>query len=310
MNTGPTAPGATPHRSAQFVDRSRCIACASTRLNELSSGAFDEGAVGDFLRADPWGEDPMPFLAGARWRYVRCADCGQAFHLHVLDAEWSERRFSRWMSQEAIESFERRSRTPQGLLDRAAGMTAHVLRLEALTRARRDGAVRLLDFGCGHGEFVALCNLYGFQAVGVDRSPARRRHALVPIVGDLDAVTGPFDAVTLFEVLEHLDRPREMLERLALLLRPGAVLVLETPNCEGVTGIRTYDDYLKIHPLEHINGFTPDTLRQIAQRVGFDPIAKPVAHVTMDPLRVAKTEARRLLGRLLAPTTQQYFRKR
>jgi hypothetical protein len=69
-------------------------------------------------------------------------------------------------------------------------------------------------------------------------------------------------------------------------------------------------DYECIHPLQHINGFTPATLRSMAERMGFESTAKPLSHVTSSPIKAAKTEARRVLGPMLRPTTQQYFRLR
>jgi hypothetical protein len=52
---------------------------------------------------------------------------------------------------------------------------------------------------------------------------------------------------------------------------------------------------------------TPETMRSIAERHGFKAVSKPVSHVTASPVKVAKTEARRRLGKVLKPTTQQYF---
>ena len=90
------------------------------------------------------------------------------------------------------------------------------------------------------------------------------------------------------------------------MLHPGGIVVLETPNCEGITGITsdpvTYD---LIHPLEHINAFTPDTLRRIAQNAGLTPMSKPFAIVATDVKRAAKD----LAAPLKRPTTRQYFRR-
>lgn len=295
---------------AELVDRPACVACGSGNLVELSSGEYDKGAVGDFLRADPWGEDPMPFLAGLRWCFVRCVACGQAFHRRILSPEWNERRFSKWMSLEAIQTFEAAVDTPQRHFAKASLHVAHALRLEVLTRAARGvRPVRLLDFGCGNGEFVAMCNLHGFDAVGVDRSTARQSNSLVPIHAELDEVSGPFDVITMFEVLEHLDGPREMLEVLTKLISPGGILVLETPDCTGITDIKSLSDYRRIHPLEHINAFTPQTMQHLAERVGYDLIKRPVAHVTASRSKLVKTEVKNMLGAVLRPTTQLYFRR-
>jgi hypothetical protein len=110
-------------------------------------------------------------------------------------------------------------------------------------------------------------------------------------------------------VLEHLDQPLDMLERLRELLVRGGVLVLETPDCTGVRDIRTRDDYAKLHPLDHINGFTPATLTRIARRAGFEPVARPLVVVSARPLDAAKAIARHMLSPLRRATTQLYFRK-
>jgi 2-polyprenyl-3-methyl-5-hydroxy-6-metoxy-1,4-benzoquinol methylase len=302
-----------PAETAEFVERTACISCGSPNLRELSSGKFDKGAVESFIAADPWGEDPAPFLRGQPWSYVACQECELAFHRYILAPEWNERRFSQWMSQEAIEVFEKEYRTPAVEFATATDYTAHVLRIERLTRELRGTErVRVLDFGCGYGGFLAMCSLYGFDAYGVDRSSAKRENnRYSKVFAEIDEVApmAPFHALTLFEVLEHLDDPHDLVLRLAELVAPGGLLVLETPDCSGVSGIHTLDDYRKIHPLEHINGFTPETLTRFAARLGFEPVAKPTVYVTNDLERVARTAAKGLLRPLATPTTQQYFRK-
>lgn len=305
----------TVMESAQFLERAACIACGSSKLIELSGGKYEDKPLFDFLAADPWGENPIPFLIGNRWSYVQCSECQQAFQKYILTPEWNERRFSQWMSQDAIAAFELKYKTPTHLFEKATRHTQHVLQLELLTRELRgETPVRLLDFGCGYGEFLAMCDLYGFDAYGVDRSSAKRGNSrfsnILPEIEDLNSLSNPtFHVITLFEVLEHLDDPKSLLEVLSQYLVPNGILVLETPDCTGVTGITSHDHYLKIHPLEHINGFTPESMRKFAERLGFVQIAKPVSHVTTDPIRVAKTEIKRVIGGVMSAHTQQYFRK-
>jgi hypothetical protein len=108
-------------------------------------------------------------------------------------------------------------------------------------------------------------------------------------------------------LLEHLDDPRGILAVLREYLVPRGILVLETPDCSGVKTIASHSDYLKIQPLDHINGFTPATLRGIAGRLGFKPIKVPASHVIRDPMRVAKTDAKRVLHFALSESTRHYF---
>ena len=299
--------------TAKFTERTACVSCGGAGLIELSTGRFDEGAVQRFIEEDPWGEHPAPFLRGQQWSFVACKDCGMKFHRYILDSEWNERRFSKWMSQDAIEEFEKPTKTPANEFRTAADYTAHVLQIEQLTRAQRGTeAPRVLDFGCGYGGFLSMCSMYGFDAVGVDRSSAKRDNgSFARVFSEIEDVAemAPFHALTLFEVLEHLDDPHNLMLRLRDLLANGGVLVLETPDCSGVSNIETRYDYSKIHPLEHINGFTPETLKRFATRLGFAHIAKPVSIVTCDFKKTAKGFAKRLLRPMLKPTTQLYFRK-
>jgi 2-polyprenyl-3-methyl-5-hydroxy-6-metoxy-1,4-benzoquinol methylase len=302
--------------TAEFVERTSCINCSSDQLTELSRGCFSEQPLLGFIESDPWGESPLPYLDNAEWILVRCAGCNQVFHRKVLNDTWNEKRFSTWMSAEAMREFElrlgRESPLPQRQFAKAREHIEHILRIEKLTKSIRkpNEALRLLDFGCGWGEFLAACEHFGFSAYGVDRSTPRIAAATIRIFQSLDELENEaaFHAVTLFEVLEHLDEPAAVLSRLSQLLAPGGVLVLETPDCKDITSIQSHRDYRKVHPLEHINAFTTETLTSIATRQGFSPIRRGTAHVTSSLFQVARKEIKHWLGRD-GRSTQLYFRK-
>jgi 2-polyprenyl-3-methyl-5-hydroxy-6-metoxy-1,4-benzoquinol methylase len=299
--------------TAQFHERKYCLACASTRLKSVATGFFDKGKVAQYISEDPWGENPAPFLVGQPWELVQCTDCALRFHRYILTPEWNERRFSQWMTKEAIKAFEETQRSDPPFR-RASYFAEHVLRLEYLLQQSHAGNARLrvLDFGSGDGEFLTVCGAFGFDAHGVDRSSARRSnstHVMVhEEISDAKAFA-PFHAITLFEVLEHLDDPKTILEQLHGLLHENGILVLETPNCERVDDIDSRAAYYAIHPLEHINAFDPDTLRRFAENLGFRSIEKPVAFVTMDTRLVLRNLAKKPLKALTRSGTRQYFRK-
>jgi SAM-dependent methyltransferase len=276
-----------------FASRDVCIACGSGELAEVAGGYFADEPLRSFIANDPWGENPLPILEKERWSLVRCA-CGQMFHRFILSPEWNAIRFSRWMNEEAIRKFE----AEHGKANNAPAHVQHVLRL------RHRGARRVLDFGCGFGAFVEMCRLFALEAAGVDRSNARRSGAPVPIHAELDEAPGQFDAITMFEVLEHLDHPLAVLGELKARLNPGGIMIIEVPDTSGVTGINSREDYYKVHPLDHINAFTPDSLAAIMARAGFVPLAKTPAFVTTSLIRVAKDV---LKERVKGPTTQRYF---
>lgn len=304
-------------RQAEFFERTRCIGCGSERLQTLDRGCFGNDPHRSMIVSSPWGESPLPHLQRCEWELVECGDCSQVFHKRVLNDEWEQHRFSRWMTEDAIRRFEAAngSQKPEMLFGSSCVDIGKLLCLEKMTRALRKGeALRILDFGCGWGQFIALASLLGFEAYGIDRSVARldgsksRNRVFASWEAYRAEVETLPHVVTLFEVLEHLRSPIEILHMIHSQIVPFGLLVLEVPNCEGIRQIRTPED-LKVDGIDHINAFTPATLIGIARRAGFEPVTPPIAQVTADFRRLLKREARRLLKRFLRPTTQCYFRR-
>jgi SAM-dependent methyltransferase len=299
---------------AAFVDRERCIACNATAFDTLSQGRYVDEPLRGILATQPWGEQPLPFVEHERWCYVRCRACGQRFHQRILDPIWMQRLYARWETQEAMTAFTAATSSAQERSQRGLHFVDHALRLQRLLVPRSMQHVpRVLDFGCGHGEFVAVCRALGLDAHGIDWAVDRRQFGQVGIHPSLAALhadgadAGGFDGLTLFEVLEHLADPRAVLQDLAAVLTPGAVLVLETPDTTHVTDLRSFEDYLAIAPLGHVNGFTPATLRALAARAGFSPVVPPPAWVATTWHEAARSSARNAVARWRRPTTSQYF---
>ena len=97
---------------------------------------------------------------------------------------------------------------------------------------------RLLDVGCSYGAFLELAAERGWRPSGIELSDkacayARRERGLDVHHGTLEAACLPdeaFDAVTLWDVIEHLERPLETVREIYRILAPGGVLVLFTIN--------------------------------------------------------------------------------
>lgn len=140
------------------------------------------------------------------------------------------------------------------------------------------GRGRLFDVGCGGGAFVHHARARGFDAHGIDFSrrsieAGRRRFGLETLVprslADFrrEHSGQPFDIVTAFEVLEHVDAPRAFLADIRDLLTPGGLLVLSVPN-RGRWPVRGFLDF----PPHHVTRWTERSLGILLDHAAFDVV--------------------------------------
>lgn len=124
--------------------------------------------------------------------------------------------------------------------------------LETIDAMAEPGS-RVLDVGCGTGYLLEKLAGGGFSGVGIDLSPdsveiAQKRLVELGAADRLRAEVGsayeppkgPFDLITLTDVLEHLEDPRACLAALAEQLTPEGLLVVSTPNRISLPGARRW----------------------------------------------------------------------
>lgn len=137
----------------------------------------------------------------------------------------------------------------------------------------------LLDIGCGEGIFLTRARKQGYEIAGFDFNAdeityAKNHYGLTQVsVDTLESFwqthpEGQFDVITMFEVLEHLDRPREWLQIIKRLLKPDGRLIISVPNRNMYWG------NLEYHPTDlpphHFTSWSPTALRQFLQKSGFE----------------------------------------
>ena len=125
-------------------------------------------------------------------------------------------------------------------------------------------AGRVLDLGCAFGFATRMLRRRGYEAVGVDSSPAyiaRARRAdprTTYLVADAAHVPLPdasFDGLLLLDVLEHLPDERAALAEAARLLVPGGTLVLSVPYRGPLARLDALNLYARIVRLTHHGRF-------------------------------------------------------
>ncbi|MBT8496549.1 MAG: class I SAM-dependent methyltransferase [Deltaproteobacteria bacterium] len=129
---------------------------------------------------------------------------------------------------------------------------------------------RLLDIGCGPGLFLEYARARGYEALGAEFSEssaraARHRGFEVHRLDALDEIGAQsIDLISMIHVLEHLEKPSDVIGQAGRLLRPGGQLVIEIPTLHnwefGVFGAR----HGGIQAPIHLQFFSERGLRQLA----------------------------------------------
>jgi SAM-dependent methyltransferase len=144
-----------------------------------------------------------------------------------------------------------------------------------------DAGSRLLDAGCNFGHFLREASR-AYECSGFDLSPVAvdwgRKHlgveSFVASVYELpDALRESFDAVTCWDVIEHLPDALGALERLKAVIRPRGWLFLSTPDAGSLAARVLGQRWHYVDPVQHLALFTRENLRRALARSGFDTVA-------------------------------------
>ncbi len=135
----------------------------------------------------------------------------------------------------------------------------------------------LCDVGCGPGGVLKIAQEKGWEATGVEISAwavqeGRKGGVKIHEGSLLDAgfPDNHFDAVSMFDVLEHLTTPRAYLREIHRIVKPGGVLVIETPNVDGFFARYVYRERADlVKPRAHICLYGPQSARRLLAPVGF-----------------------------------------
>lgn len=136
---------------------------------------------------------------------------------------------------------------------------------------------RLLDVGCGSGEFLYQMRNFGWEPYGVEISQKSanigNQHGLNIFCGELEGADFPdnyFDVVVLSQTLEHVYSPGSYLEHIYRLLKPEGLLIIGVPN---VGSLETQIFGRCCHALDvprHLYFFTVTSLRRYLEKYGFE----------------------------------------
>ena len=135
---------------------------------------------------------------------------------------------------------------------------------------------RLLDVGCGSGDWLLAMRDRGWVVEGLDFDEkavaAAQQRGMHVRLGSLEQQQYPdnsFDAVTLSHVIEHVPDPVQTVRECLRVLKPGGRLVLFTPNSDSLSHRVFKRDWRGLEPPRHLHIFSLGSMDQLLVRTGF-----------------------------------------
>jgi len=222
------------------------------------------------------------------WQLKRCLNCGFVYLENAHGYEQLTDAFV-WTKTKAAEFERRREREP--ILFTAERSFRHLRRRIFGRRCKATGLLRefvgrgtFLDIGCGAGGYIrrAAPELVG-SGIEVEPGAAQEADEFARTIGgrviQADALSGlqqfednSFDGCLMRGYLEHEIEPRQVLDEVHRVLKPGGHIVVQVPNYGSINRRVRGNRWCGYRFPDHVNYFTPHSLRQMVTDHGFEVV--------------------------------------
>ncbi len=138
---------------------------------------------------------------------------------------------------------------------------------------------KILDVGCAVGQFLNIAKKVGWEVTGTELNKEECAYCQnmglkvldKPLTIDLFP-SDTFDAVTLWEVLEHVLYPKDILKNIYKILKPSGVLLIVVPNLDSLAAQILQEKCNMFLGISHITMFNNTTLTNVLEDEGFNII--------------------------------------
>lgn len=243
---------------------------------------------------------PSPTSSSQTIRYNKCPACGGSKIHKVLvckDYTVSKEDFSVWHcdtctlrftqdapTQEYIgpyyqsEEYISHSNTSKGLINRVYQWVRNYTikkKVSLIQKQSGKSTGSILDVGCGTGEFLAGMKSAGWTVHGLEPDAGARSQASAitdSTIGEpeeLFSLTGTYDVITMWHVLEHVHKLHEYISRFQELLTDGGVILIAVPNYTSTDATHYQEHWAAYDVPRHLYHFSPQSIDQLMASHGF-----------------------------------------
>lgn len=270
------------------MKRFPCNLCGSEKQSRVFAVSVDDRTLRYFFYAR---NVPSPQNMTGDFEVVKCKDCG----LLRVDPRFEEEELKMVYSSDEVagggwlglrevlqeDAPLNKAREDQLSTQCIVQSFTHKAKLVEEACNAADKSLRVLDIGCGKGFFLKAMLDRGHEVAGIDLNPDRVTFARDTL--DLQNVyhssftdfahnlpSTQFDAVTLWDVIEHVGKPLDLVRRVKPLLRPGGRLLIYTMTLDSLTYKIFGKKWYYIFPAQHLYYFSNGTMQQLYERAGYE----------------------------------------
>lgn len=208
-------------------------------------------------------------VSGASFSIVQCNGCGFRF----TNPRPTENTIGNYYK---TENYISHSSTKRGLINKLY----HFVRKRAIQQ--KENLIResvhgnkLLDFGCGTGDFLAYCKTKGWEVQGIE--PDEDARSIASKTNEIEAFEpsyikkiqdNSYDVITLWHVLEHVYLLNETIQEFKRILKPNGTLIVAVPNCGSYDADYYKEDWAALDLPIHLYHFRPKNIKSLFSNHG------------------------------------------
>ena len=153
----------------------------------------------------------------------------------------------------------------------------HKLRFQFVSKFVKKG--KLFDLGAGWGHFMLAAKELGYDIYGVEISEEPYKYCVNDLKLPVDHIdffnldeNKKFDVITMWDVLEHIDKADVFLQKCHKLTADGGYLILQVPQIDSYFSKKQKNNW-NMMGLDHVNYFSLKTMKQILANNGYEMVA-------------------------------------
>jgi len=211
------------------------------------------------------------FLSREEFDIVQCEKCGFRF----VNPRPLPEEIARYYQSEEYRSHDAQRGDLLSRIYRSARFFSIRFKYGIVRRYAKPG--KILDLGCGTGEFLLFCRRNGYEVTGVEPNDTASAFARdinkIPVYQNFAEVNdekGAFSCITMWHVLEHVHDLNGTLETIRKLLSPDGTLIVALPNCNSWDAAKYGEFWAAYDVPRHLYHFTAASLRTLMQKHFFE----------------------------------------